>query len=126
MRRSTAACSEEGRRAIAAWTRARHLLADPEAKQRLLGSLLERHHADRVIVFVGDNETAYRVAREYLVMGLTCDIGRSVNDRIRVPNVLVSPAVHLAKKGKPEQDHLPWASSSSIAKPTAAVRRLAP
>jgi hypothetical protein len=55
-----AACSEEGRRAIAAWTRARHLLAYPEAKKRLLGSLLERHRADRMNVFVGDNETAWR------------------------------------------------------------------
>jgi superfamily II DNA or RNA helicase len=71
-----AACSEEGRRAIAAWSRARRLLAYPEAKRRLVGSLLTRHRADRAIVFVGDNETAYRVAREFLIMPLTCDIGR--------------------------------------------------
>ncbi|HEY7699897.1 MAG TPA: DEAD/DEAH box helicase family protein, partial [Vicinamibacteria bacterium] len=57
----TAARSETGRRAIAAWSRARRLLAYPEGKRDLLGSLLEKHRDDRVMVFVGDNETAYRV-----------------------------------------------------------------
>jgi superfamily II DNA or RNA helicase len=71
-----AAGSEAGRRAIAAWSRARRLLAYPEGKRDLLGSLLDRHRTDRVMVFVGDNDTAYRVAREFLVMPLTCDIGR--------------------------------------------------
>jgi superfamily II DNA or RNA helicase len=73
---ATAAHTEEGRRAIAAWTRARRLLAYPAAKQRALRSLLERHRNERVIVFVGDNETAYRVSREHLIMPLTCDIRR--------------------------------------------------
>jgi superfamily II DNA or RNA helicase len=82
-----AARSEEGRRAIAAWSRARRLLAYPEGKRELLGSLLERHRESRVMVFVGDNETAYRVAREFLIMPLTCDIRRreraSVLERFR-------------------------------------------
>ncbi len=82
-----AARSEEGRRAIAAWSRARRLLAYPEGKRELLGSLLERHRAERVMVFVGDNETAYGVAREFLIMPLTCDIRRreraSVLERFR-------------------------------------------
>jgi superfamily II DNA or RNA helicase len=68
--------SEEGRRAIAAWSRARRLLAYPEGKRELLASLLAQHRSDRVMVFVGDNDTAYRVARELLVMPITCDIGR--------------------------------------------------
>jgi len=79
--------SERGRRAIAAWSRARRLLAYPEGKRDLLRTLLERHRDSRVMVFVGDNETAYRVARELLVMPLTCDIGRkeraSVLERFR-------------------------------------------
>lgn len=82
-----AARSEEGRRAIAAWSRARRLLAYPEGKRDLLGSLLERHRDSRVMVFVGDNETAYRVAREFFIMPLTCDIRRreraSVLERFR-------------------------------------------
>ncbi len=82
-----AARSEKGRRAIAAWSRARRLLAYPEGKRNLLGSLLERHRDSRVMVFVGDNETAYRVARELLIMPITCDIRRkeraSVLERFR-------------------------------------------
>jgi superfamily II DNA or RNA helicase len=77
-----AARSERGRRAIAAWSRARRLLAYPEGKRELLQSLLERHRRDRVMVFVGDNETAYRVAREFLIMPFTCDIRRK--ERISV------------------------------------------
>jgi superfamily II DNA or RNA helicase len=72
----TASRSEEGRRAVAAWSRARRLLAYPQGKRDLLASLLERHRTERVMVFVGDNETAYRVAREFLIMPLTCDIRR--------------------------------------------------
>lgn len=68
--------TDEGRRAIAAWIRARRLLAYPSGKQQVLRSLLDRHRNDRVIVFVGDNETAYRIAREHLIMPLTCDIRR--------------------------------------------------
>jgi superfamily II DNA or RNA helicase len=79
--------SDAGRRAIAAWSRARRLLAYPEGKRDLLGSLLERHRASRVMVFVGDNRTAYRVAREFLIMPITCDIRRreraSVLERFR-------------------------------------------
>ena len=64
------------RRAIAAWSRARRLLAYPEGKRELLGSLLKRHRDSRVLLFVGDNETAYRVARELLIRPITCDIRR--------------------------------------------------
>ena len=71
-----AARTDEGRRAISAWSRARRLLNYPEGKRRALGGLLERHRAQRVLVFVGDNETAYAVSREHFIMPLTCDIGR--------------------------------------------------
>lgn len=77
-----AARSEEGRRAIAAWSRARRLLAYPAGKRDLLGSLLERHRSERVMVFVGDNETAYRVARQFLIMPITCDIRRRERDSV--------------------------------------------
>jgi superfamily II DNA or RNA helicase len=33
-----------------------------------------------VLIFTADNETAYAIAREHLVMPLTCDIGRSERD----------------------------------------------
>jgi superfamily II DNA or RNA helicase len=77
-----AARTDEGRIGIAAWRRASRLLAYPRCKQRTLALLLARHHGQKTLVFVADNETAYAVAREHLIMPLTCDIGR--NERIDV------------------------------------------
>ena len=71
-----AARFDEGRRAIAAWRRSRQMLAYPQSKRKALRTLLVRHRAQRVIVFVGDNETAYAIAREQLIMPFTCDIRR--------------------------------------------------
>src|SRR5437867_2406153 len=42
----------------------------------MLRVLLHRHRHARVLVFTADNESAYAVAREHLVMPFTCDIGR--------------------------------------------------
>jgi superfamily II DNA or RNA helicase len=82
-----AARSDEGRRAISAWRRSQRLLSYPLAKRKALGSLFSRHRDQRIIVFVGDNETAYDVSREYLIMPFTCDIRRKeravVLDRFR-------------------------------------------
>ena len=61
---------------MAAWRRARRLLAFPRRKREALALLLARHRKDKALVFVADNETAYAVAREHLIMPLTCDIGR--------------------------------------------------
>ena len=68
--------SPEGRRALGAWRQMRGLLAFTQAKRRALRSLLERHWSSRTLVFTADNTTAYAIAREHLVMPLTCDIGR--------------------------------------------------
>ena len=76
-----AAKTDEGRRALAAWHRSRHLLAFPQAKQRMLGHLLARHRDSRVIVFTADNATAYAISREHFIMPLTCAIGRKERDR---------------------------------------------
>jgi superfamily II DNA or RNA helicase len=72
--------SPEGRRAVAAWRQMRGLLAFTQAKRRALRSLLERHRSSRTLVFTADNDTAYAIAREHLVMPLTCDIGRRERD----------------------------------------------
>jgi superfamily II DNA or RNA helicase len=72
--------TDDGRRGVAAWRRARRLLSFPRRKREALASLLARHRRDRTLVFVADNETAYAVAREHLVMPLTCDIGRRERD----------------------------------------------
>lgn len=72
-----AARTEEGRRAIAAHREARALLAFPSAKRAAVRALLRRHRGARTLVFTADNATAYAVAREHLLMPMTCDIGRT-------------------------------------------------
>jgi len=77
-----AAGTTDGRRALAAWRQARRLLAFTRAKRRALQALLARHRCARVLIFTADNDTAYAVAREALVMPLTCDIGRHERDDV--------------------------------------------
>ena len=85
--RRHAARRPEGRRALQAWRQMRALLAFTQAKRHALRSLLEQHRSSRVLVFTADNATAYAIAREHLVMPLTCDIGRQERaealDRVR-------------------------------------------
>jgi superfamily II DNA or RNA helicase len=69
--------TEPGRRALAAWRRSRRLVAFTHAKELALTRLLAHHGGQRLIVFTGDNDTAYRIAREHLLMPITCDIGRA-------------------------------------------------
>jgi superfamily II DNA or RNA helicase len=77
-----AARTPEGRRALSAWRQMRRLLAFTHAKRRALESLLGRHRHSRVLIFTADNETAYAIAREHLVMPLTCDISRRERDDV--------------------------------------------
>ena len=74
--------TDQGRRAIAAFHRARKLTAFPSAKRNMVGALLERHRAARTIVFTADNPTAYAISREHLIMPLTCDIKRKERERV--------------------------------------------
>jgi len=74
---SAAAQTPEGRAALNAWQRNRQLLHFTEAKARAVGVLLARHRDSRVIVFTADNAAAYGIAREHLVMPITCEISRA-------------------------------------------------
>ncbi|MCO5168487.1 MAG: DEAD/DEAH box helicase family protein [Planctomycetes bacterium] len=69
--------TDAGRRALVAWRRSRALLAYTRGKAAALRDLLARHRAARVLVFTADNAAAYAVAREHLVMPITCDVGRA-------------------------------------------------
>ncbi len=73
--------SPEGRVAMEAFRTTRRILALTEAKERLLARLLHRHRDAKTLVFVGSNEAAYRIARRFLVMPITCDIGRDERAR---------------------------------------------
>jgi superfamily II DNA or RNA helicase len=74
---AAASRTAEGRAALEAWRITRALIALTQAKRDALAALLERHADSKVLVFTGDNESAYRIARERLVMPITCDISRS-------------------------------------------------
>jgi len=74
---SAAAQSPEGCGALSAWRRNRRLLQFTQAKAEAVGLLLARHRESKVIVFTADNEAAYGIAREHLVMPITCDISRA-------------------------------------------------
>jgi superfamily II DNA or RNA helicase len=69
--------TDNGRRALAAWRRSKTILAFPRGKRRAVTQLLERHRNSRVLIFTADNETAYSISRQHLIMPLTCDIGPS-------------------------------------------------
>jgi superfamily II DNA or RNA helicase len=73
---AVAARSEPGRAALAAFQCSRQLTSYPAAKRTALASLLHEHRGSRVLVFTSDNETAYAIAREHLIMPITCDIDR--------------------------------------------------
>ncbi len=68
--------TEQGQQALAAFRHSRNLLAFPSAKRDAVADLLARHTASRVLVFTSDNATAYAVARQHLVMPITCDISK--------------------------------------------------
>jgi len=77
-----AARTPAGRRALAAWRQARKLLALTEAKREALRALLARHRHARTLVFTADNEAAYAIARQHLIMPITCDVGRKERDAV--------------------------------------------
>ena len=78
---SVASQSPEGRAALAAWRRTQKLIAFTRAKARAVSRLLERHAESRVLLFTADNESAYAISREHLIMPITCEISRAERAR---------------------------------------------
>jgi superfamily II DNA or RNA helicase len=72
--------TQAGREALAAFRRSRQLTYYPAGKRRVLAALLGEHRAQRCLVFTPDNATAYAIAREQLIMPITCDIERKERD----------------------------------------------
>jgi superfamily II DNA or RNA helicase len=115
--------SDNGRDALAAWRASRAILSYPAGKRAALRAILERHAADRVLVFTGDNATAYAIARELLVMPITCDIGKSERaamlDRFRSGAISVLVSSQVLDEGF----DLPDADVAVIAGGTSSERR---
>lgn len=76
-----ASASDNGRRALAAFRRARAIAHYTRAKSEMVGRLLLRHRHGRCLVFTASNDAAYALAREHLVMPITCDIGHQERER---------------------------------------------
>jgi superfamily II DNA or RNA helicase len=53
------------------------LLQFTRAKAQAVGVLLARHQGARILIFTADNDAAYAIAREHLLMPITCEISRS-------------------------------------------------
>jgi len=92
--------SRDGRRAVHAWHRARKVLSFPLGKERALAALLEQHRRDhRILVFTADRQSAFTIARRFLIMPITSDIGRRERERALAAfeagriRALVSPRV---------------------------------
>lgn len=63
--------STEGRAALHAHRAQRAITQQCSAKMQLLTELLAQHRNDRTIIFTADNETVYRISREFLIPAIT-------------------------------------------------------
>jgi superfamily II DNA or RNA helicase len=72
----------EGRAALDSLRRARTVLSLPTQKRAALKALLDEHRARKVLVFTGDNKTAYAIAREHLIWPVTCEVSRVERQRV--------------------------------------------
>jgi superfamily II DNA or RNA helicase len=63
--------SQEGWEAFRAFRETKRLERAAGAKLQKLEELLNRHVADRVLIFTADNATVYQIARKYLVPAIT-------------------------------------------------------
>ena len=63
--------SSEGRRAFLAYQEQKAIAQASPGKIRLLKKLIKQHANDRVLVFTGDNETVYRISRQFLIPAIT-------------------------------------------------------
>jgi superfamily II DNA or RNA helicase len=63
--------SPQGRAAFQAYREQKRLALAAPAKLRTLEQLLDRHGADRVLIFTYDNATVYLIARRFLVPAIT-------------------------------------------------------
>jgi superfamily II DNA or RNA helicase len=79
---AAASHSPEGRAALAAFRRCRRMLGLTRAKREAVHTLLDRHRDSRILVFTADNDAAYAIARDRLVMPITCDISRKERERV--------------------------------------------
>ena len=69
--------TRDGRAALAGLERASAIASFPAAKREVLAVLLDRHRADRTLVFTATATDAYAIARDRLLPVITAEIGRA-------------------------------------------------
>ena len=115
--------SAAGREALVAWRTSRAILGYPAAKRVAVRELLARHAAERVLVFTSDNATAYAIARELLVMPVTCDIGRAERQEMLARFRTGEATVLVSSQVLDEGFDVPEAEIAIVVGGTASVRR---
>ncbi|GAB7095544.1 DEAD/DEAH box helicase family protein [Halolamina litorea] len=77
----------QARAALLAKQRARRIVREADRKVAELGTLLDRHREDRVIVFTASTDLVYRLSERYLLPAITNETGaperREILDRFR-------------------------------------------
>jgi superfamily II DNA or RNA helicase len=63
--------SPEGRAAFLAYREQKKIAQAAPEKLQLLETLLDRHRADRILIFTADNATVYQIARRFLIPAIT-------------------------------------------------------
>jgi superfamily II DNA or RNA helicase len=71
-----------GRQALQALKEARRIAGYTAGKRAAVADLVARHRNARVLLFTSDNESAYAIAREHLIMPMTCHIGRAEREEV--------------------------------------------
>jgi superfamily II DNA or RNA helicase len=61
----------DGWKALRAYREQKRIIQAASAKFRVLEDLLQRHAADRTLIFTADNATVYHIARQYLIPAMT-------------------------------------------------------
>ncbi len=63
--------SPQGRKAMLAHREAKEIALGTDAKLRVLINLIEKHKAERILIFTNDNATVYRISQQFLIPAIT-------------------------------------------------------
>jgi superfamily II DNA or RNA helicase len=74
--------TSDGRAALRDYAQAVQIACFPRSKRVLISALLQRHRADRTIIFTARVEDAYQIAERELVAVITSEVGARERERI--------------------------------------------
>jgi superfamily II DNA or RNA helicase len=72
----------EGRNALQALRKAKHIVSFCKSKATILYTLLEKHWSQKTLIFTSDTEIAYRIAIAHMIMPITSEIGRKEREQM--------------------------------------------